>query len=46
MKRGVIGIIVGFLMWTALWIGGNAMLSGDAVRAVEEGREITNLRPL
>ncbi len=44
--RAVLAVIAGFLVWTALWIGGNAVFFGAAARAIESGEPYTAVGPL
>ncbi|MGB7219420.1 MAG: hypothetical protein WBD07_11495 [Vicinamibacterales bacterium] len=46
MKRAVVGVIVGYLAWTALWLGGNALLFGAAAEVVGAGQPYTAAGPL
>ena len=34
MIRAVLGVIVGYLVWTALWLGGNSIFFGGAAAVV------------
>ena len=34
MKRNIIGVIAGYLLWTAMWLGGNAAFFSDAAKQV------------
>ena len=46
MKRAVAGVIVGYLVWTALWLGGNALFFSAAAEVVKSGHAYTALGPL
>ncbi len=46
MTRIVIGVIVGYIVWTALWLSGNAALFGAAVDSVEKEQPFTATGPL
>ena len=46
MKRGVLGVIVGYTLWTALWLGGNAVFFGAAADAASAGEALTDAGPL
>jgi hypothetical protein len=46
MKRAVAGVIVGYLLWTALWLGGNALWFGAAGEIVKAGRPYAAVGPL
>lgn len=46
MKSTVIAVIVGYLTWTALWLGGNAALFGEAAEVVGAGQKYTATGPL
>ena len=42
MGKIVLGVIVGFIVWTVLWLGGNALLAAISPGlAFVEGKEIT-----
>lgn len=46
MKRAIVGVIVGYLAWTVLWLGGNALLFGAAAEVVGAGQPYTAAGPL
>ena len=46
MKRAVLGVIVGYMLWTALWLGGNAVFFGAAAKVVRAGQPYTAAGPL
>lgn len=46
MKHAVLGVIAGYLVWTALWLGGNAMFFGAAAEAIEAGEAYAEAGPL
>lgn len=46
MKNIVIAVIVGYVVWTALWLGGNAALFGEAAEVVGSGEKYTATGPL
>ena len=37
MVRAIVGVILGYSVWTAIWLGGNQLLFADAARSVEAG---------
>ncbi len=37
MVRAVIGVVVGYMVWTVIWLGGNAAFFGRAEEVVESG---------
>jgi len=37
MVRAIVGVIVGYSIWTAMWLGGNQLLFADAAKSVEAG---------
>lgn len=41
MVRTAAGVIVGYLLWTLLWLGGNALFFGAATDSVAAGRPYT-----
>ena len=41
MKRPIIAVIVGYLVWTALWLGGNALLFSAATAATGASKPFT-----
>ena len=40
--RVVVAVIVGYLVWTALWLGGNALLFDAAAKVVSEGKTFSD----
>lgn len=46
MVRAALAVIAGYLVWTALWLGGNAAFFGAAARVVEAGVAFTAPGPL
>ena len=41
MTRAIVGVIAGYAAWTVLWLGGNALLFGEAARVIGEGEAVT-----
>ena len=41
MMRAILGVIAGYAAWTVLWLGGNALLFGEASRVLGEGQAFT-----
>ena len=46
MIRAVLGVIVGYLVWTALWLGGNSIFFGGAAAVVAAGQPFSATAPL
>ncbi len=46
MKRAVLGVVAGYLVWTALWLGGNAVFFGAAAEVVKAGQRFDAVGPL
>ena len=46
MLRAVLAVIVGYLVWTALWLGGNAVFFDAAAKAIGAGEPYTTVGPL
>jgi hypothetical protein len=46
MVRAFLAVVVGYLVWTALWLGGNAAFFGEAARVVDAGVPFTAAGPL
>ena len=46
MKRSVLAVVLGYLLWTALWLGGNALLLGDQSERMEAREPLTETAPL
>lgn len=46
MARAIIGVIVGYAIWTCIWLGGNAVLLPDAAKVVGEGQFYGDAGPL
>lgn len=42
----VIGVIVGYALWTAIWLGGNAVLLPEAQEVVGAGKHYAETGPL
>ena len=45
MLRAVIGIIVGYTLWTAIWLGGNAVIFSDIADSIRRGEPTTRPGP-
>jgi hypothetical protein len=43
MLRAVVGIIVGYALWTVIWLGGNAIIFMDIAESI--GRDEAYLKP-
>ena len=41
MKRNIIAVVVGYALWTVLWLGGNALFFGETARQVEAQEPVT-----
>ncbi len=41
MGRAVLGVILGYTVWTVLWLLGNAVFFADAAEVVESGQPYT-----
>ncbi|MHC4380460.1 MAG: hypothetical protein ACYSU1_05155 [Planctomycetota bacterium] len=46
MKRKLLAVVLGYLIWTGLWLGGNALLFADLADQVEAGAVLTDVGPL
>lgn len=46
MVRTILGILIGYAVWTALWLGGNAVLFSGAGKVVESGQRYAAAGPL
>ena len=46
MLRAMVGVIVGYVIWTVLWLGGNAVLFSAATERVEAGEPFAEVGPL
>ena len=46
MLRAMVGVIVGYVIWTVLWLGGNAVLFSAATERVEAGEPFAEMGPL
>jgi len=38
MMRAIVAVVAGYAAWTVLWLGGNALLFGEASRVMGEGQ--------
>lgn len=46
MFRPIIAVVVGFAVWSAFWLGGNALFFANAADAVKAGTPITDVPTL
>lgn len=46
MKRAISGVIVGYLAWTVLWLGGNALLFSRPAEIIKVGQRYAEAGPL
>jgi hypothetical protein len=46
MGRAILGVIVGYVVWTVLWLAGNNLLFAGAAEIVTGGRRLSNPGPL
>ena len=46
MFRSIIAVVVGFALWSALWLGGNALLFAKAADAAKAKTPITEMPTL
>jgi len=46
MIRSILGVLAGYVAWTVLWLGGNALLFGEASRVMSQGQAYTAAGPL
>ncbi len=46
MMRAILGVIVGYAVWTVLWLGGNAFFFGAVADQVAAGAPFTSVGPL
>ena len=46
MKRDVLAIVVGYVVWTAIWLGCGALFFGDAAERMQAEVPLTELGPL
>ncbi len=46
MGRVIVAVIVGYLIWTALWLGGNAILFAEAAEIIGAREAYTAAGPL
>jgi len=46
MAKAIIGVIVGFVVWTAMWLGGNALFFSRAAEIVAAEGRYDELAPL
>ncbi|REJ79946.1 MAG: hypothetical protein DWQ30_14370 [Acidobacteria bacterium] len=42
MKRRILAVVVGYAVWTALWLGGNALFFSELAAAAQAGEAITD----
>jgi hypothetical protein len=42
MFRAILAIIIGFAIWSALWLGGNLFLLPGVGQALSEGKQLTD----
>ena len=46
MIRAILGVIVGYAVWTAIWLGGNSLFFGEASEVVGAGERYAEVMPL
>ncbi len=46
MARSILGVIVGYAVWTVIWLGGNAIFFGSISARLANGESFTGLGPL
>ncbi len=46
MVRAICGVIVGYAVWTVIWLGGGALLFKDLSATVAEGERVDSVGPL
>lgn len=46
MKRAVLAVVVGFIVWTVIWLGGGAILQSSMPNAFPTGGSITDVTAL
>jgi hypothetical protein len=46
MTRKIIAVIVGYAVWTVLWLGGNALFFSDLAASAERGEAIVSVGSL
>jgi hypothetical protein len=46
VARSILGVIVGYAVWTVIWLGGNAIFFGSILARVANGESFTALGPL
>ena len=46
MGRVIVAVIAGYAVWTALWLGGNAVLFAEAAAVIGDGEAYTAAGPL
>ncbi len=46
MTKKILGVIVGYGLWTVMWLGGNALFFSEAARTVEDQTPFTAPGPL
>ena len=46
MQKVVLGVVVGYVVWTALWLGGNALFFGETSKVVSAGETFSAVGPL
>lgn len=46
MGRKILAVIVGFVVWSVLWVGGNAVLLAEQSKAMAESKPVSDVGPL
>ncbi|MBD3337169.1 MAG: hypothetical protein GF355_16780 [Candidatus Eisenbacteria bacterium] len=46
MLRAILGVIAGYIVWTVIWLGGNAVFFAEAAEVMERGDAYTEVGPL
>lgn len=46
MIKNIVAVVVGYVLWTALWLGGNALFFSELAEQAAAGTPITSTAPL
>jgi hypothetical protein len=44
--RNILGVVAGYVIWTVLWLGGNAVLFSEAGEVIAAGKPLTEVGTL
>ncbi len=46
MIRAILGVVIGYFLWSAIWVGGTKLFFAEAQKTVAEGKLFDQMLPL